>query len=94
MLSFDGVLTIVNDYVVYKKTTIKAIVSSMRTIHQKRQEPGRHHILPEEKHGINLPTKAMSKKERLSIIVFESGQDFDSQIVYACYDDFWLLDPY
>ena len=93
MLSFEGVLTGVDDHVVYKKSAIKGsrFLYAYKSSKMARAEEASYLARRETKHDFTSEGYA-KKKELFGVIVFESDQDLDPQIAYACYDDRWLLE--
>lgn len=93
MLSFDGVLTGVDDHVVYKKAAIKGgrFLYAYRSSKKARAEETAYLARREKKQDFSSAGYAR-KKELFGVIVFESDQDLDPKTAYVCYDDRWLLE--
>ena len=93
MLSFDGVLTGVDDHVVYKKAEIKGgrFLYAYKSSKKAMAEESSYLARRAAKHDFTSEGYA-KKKELFGVIVFESDQDLDPQTAYACYDDRWLLE--
>ena len=93
MLSFNSVITGVNDHVVYKKATIKGgrILYAYKSSNKARVEEAAYLSRREKKQDFSSEGYA-KKKELFGVIVFESDQDLDPKTAYTCYDDRWLLD--
>lgn len=93
MLDFEGVLSGLNDHVVYKKAAIKGgrYLYAYRSSKKARAEETSY-LAGREKKKDFAPEKYSRKQELFGVIVFESDQDLDPQTAYACYDDRWLLE--
>ena len=93
MLEFDGVITGVNDHVVYKKAAIKGgrYLYAYKSSNKARAEEAAYLSRREKKQDFTSEGYAR-KKELFGVIVFESDQDLDPKTAYACYDDRWLLE--
>ena len=93
MLDFEGVLSGINDHVVYKKAAIKGgrYLYAYRSSKKARAEEASYLARREKKKDF-ASEKYSRKQELFGVIVFESDQDLDPQTVYACYDDRWLLE--
>ena len=93
MLAFDGVLTGVDDHVVYKKAAIKGgrFLYAYKSSNKARSEEATYLARREKKQDFSSEGYA-KKKELFGVIVFESDQDLDPKTAYACYDDRWLLE--
>ena len=93
MLDFDGVLSGLDDHVVYKKAAIKggrylyAYKSSKKALAEEAS-----YLARREAKKDFAPEKYGKKQVLFGVIVFESDQDMDPQTAYACYDDRWLLE--
>lgn len=93
MLNFEGVLTGLNDHVVYKKAAIKGgrYLYAYKSSKKARAEEASYLARREKKDDFDSE-KYGKKQELFGVIVFESDQDLDPQTAYACYDDRWLLE--
>ena len=93
MLSFEGILTGVDDHVVYKKASIKGgrFLYAYKSSKKARTEESSYLARREKLHDFDTD-KYASKKENFGVIVFESDQDLDPRTAYICYDDRWLLE--
>ena len=93
MLNFEGVLTCLNDHVVYKKAAIKGgrYLYAYKSSKKARAEEASYLAKREKKDDFDSE-KYGKKQELFGVIVFESDQDLDPQTAYACYDDRWLLE--
>ena len=93
MLSFEGILTGVDDHVVYKKKSIKGgrFLYAYKSSKKARAEESSYLARREKLHDFDTD-KYASKKENFGVIVFESDQDLDPRTAYICYDDRWLLE--
>ena len=93
MLNFEGVLTGLDDHVVYKKAVIKGgrYLYAYKSSKKARAEEASYLARREKKDDFD-PEKYGKKKELFGVIVFESDQDLDPQTAYTCYDDRWLLE--
>ena len=93
MLDFEGVLTGVDDHVLYKKQAIKGgryLYAFKSTKSAKVEESG--YLARREKLQDFSNDAYSKKKDVFGVIVFESDIDLDPQTVYVCYDDRWLLE--
>lgn len=93
MLDFEGVLTGLNDHVVYKKASIKGgrYLYAYKSSKKAKTEEASYLARREMKNDFSSE-KYSKKSELFGVIVFESDQDLDPQTAYACYDDRWLLE--
>lgn len=93
MLDFEGVLSGLNDHVVYKKAAIKGgrYLYAYKSSKKARAEEASYLARREKKKDF-VSEKYSKKQELFGVIVFESDQDLDPQTAYACYDDRWLLE--
>jgi len=93
MLDFEGVLSGLNDHVVYKKAAIKGgrYLYAYKSSKKARAEEASYLARRERKKDF-ASEKYSKKQELFGVIVFESDQDLDPQTAYACYDDRWLLE--
>ena len=93
MLNFEGVLTGLDDHVVYKKAAIKGgrYLYAYKSSKKARAEETSYLARREKKDDFDSE-KYGKKQELFGVIVFESDQDLDPQTAYACYDDRWLLE--
>ncbi len=93
MLAFDGVLTGVDDHVVYKKALIKGgrFLYAYKSSNKARAEEAAWLARREKKQDFSRDGYA-KKKELFGVIIFESDQDLDPKTAYTCYDDRWLLE--
>ena len=93
MLSFEGVLTGVDDHVVYKKKAIKGgrFLYAYKSSKKARAEEAGYLARREKQHDFDTD-KYAKKQELFGVIVFESDQDLDPKTAYICYDDRWLLE--
>ncbi len=93
MLDFEGVLSGLNDHVVYKKAAIKGgrYLYAYKSSKKARAEETAY-LAGREKKKDFASEKYSKKQELFGVIVFESDQDLDPQTAYACYDDRWLLE--
>lgn len=93
MLSFEGVLTGVDDHVLYKKKAIKGgrFLYAFKSSKKAKAEENSY-LTRREKHQDFDTDKYSKKKDNFGVIVFESDQDLDPKTVYICYDDRWLLE--
>ena len=93
MLAFDGVITGVNDHVVYKKAAIKGgrFLYAYKSSKKARAEEAAYLSRRERKQDFSKEGYA-KKKDLFGVIVFESDQDLDPKTAYSCYDDRWLLE--
>ncbi len=93
MLDFEGVLSGLNDHVVYKKAAIKGgrYLYAYKSSKKARAEEASYLARREKKKDF-ASEKYSKKQELFGVIVFESDQDLDPQTAYACYDDRWLLE--
>lgn len=93
MLSFDGVLTGVDDHVVYKKAVIKGghFLYAYKSSKKAAAEEASYLARREKKQDFSSDGYA-KKKELFGTIVLESDQDIDPRTAYVCYDDRWLLE--
>ena len=93
MLHFDGVLTGMNDHVVYKKKKIKGgrYLYAFRSARKAGIEESGY-LARREKGRDFSPDKYAKKKELFGVIVFESDQDLAPETAYLCYDERWLLE--
>jgi hypothetical protein len=93
MLAFEGVITGVNDHVVYKKASIKGgrFLYAYKSSNKAKAEEAAYLARREKKQDFSSEGYA-KKKELFGVIVFESDQDLDPKTAYVCYDDRWLLE--
>lgn len=93
MLAFEGVLTGVDDHVVYKKKAIKGgrFLYAYKSFKKAGAEENSY-LARREKNRDFDTGKYTKKKELFGVIVFESDQDLDPKTAYICYDDRWLLE--
>lgn len=93
MLNFEGVLTGLDDHVVYKKAAIKGgrYLYAYKSSKKARAEEASYLARRESKDDFDSE-KYKKKQELFGVIVFESDQDLDPQTAYMCYDDRWLLE--
>ena len=93
MLAFEGVLSGVDDHVVYKKKSIKGghFLYSYKSSKKARAEESSYLARRENNKDFDAD-KYAKKKELFGVIVFESDQDLDPETAYICYDDRWLLE--
>lgn len=93
MLSFDGVLSGIDDHVLYKKQAIQGgrYLYAYRSARKAAAEEASY--LARRKKQKDFQPDAYEKKRGVfGVIVFESDQDLDPRVAYLCYDDRWLLE--
>lgn len=93
MLSFDGVLSGIDDHVLYKKQAIQGgrYLYAYRSARKAAAEEASY--LARRKKQKDFQPDAYEKKRGVfGVIVFESDQDPDPRVAYLCYDDRWLLE--
>lgn len=93
MLSFDGVLTGVDDHILYRKRRIQGgrFLYSYKSARKAACEEASY-IARREKLGDFQPDAYEKKRSVFGVIVFESDQDMDPKAAYLCYEDRWLLE--
>jgi len=93
MLSFEGILTGVDDHVVYKKKSIKGgrFLYAYKSSKKAKAEEASYLARREKLHDFD-PAKYANQKETFGVIVFESDKDLEPRTAYICYDDRWLLE--
>ena len=93
MLSFEGILTGVDDHVVYKKKSIKGgrFLYAYKSSKKAKAEEASYLARREKLHDFDS-AKYAKKKETFGVIVFESDQDLEPRTAYICYDDRWVLE--
>jgi len=93
MLSFEGVLSGVDDHVLYKKCRIQGgrYLYAYRSARKAAGEEASYLAL-RKKRGDFQPDAYEKKRGVFGVIVFESDQDLDPKAAYLCYDDRWLLE--
>ncbi len=93
MLSFDGVLSGIDDHVLYKKRPIQGgrYLYAYRSARKAAAEEASY-LARREKQKDFQPDAYEKKRSVFGVIVFESDQDLDPRAAYLCYDDRWLLE--
>ncbi len=93
MLSFEGVLSGVDDHVLYKKRLIQGgrYLYAYRSARKAAAEEASY-LARREKQKDFQPGTYEKKRGVFGVIVFESDQDLDPKAAYLCYDDRWLLE--
>lgn len=93
MLSFEGVLSGVDDHVLYKKRSIQGgrYLYAYRSARKAAAEEASY-LARREKRKDFQPDAYEKKRSIFGVIVFESDQDLDPRTAYLCYDDRWLLE--
>lgn len=93
MLSFEGVLSGVDDHVLYKKRLIQGgrYLYAYRSARKAAAEEASY-LARREKQKDFQPDAYGKKRSVFGVIVFESDQDLDPRAAYLCYDDRWLLE--
>lgn len=93
VLSFEGVLSGVDDHVLYKKRPIQGgrYLYAYRSARKAATEEASY-LARREKQKNFQPDAYEKKRGIFGVIVFESDQDIDSKAAYLCYDDRWLLE--
>ena len=93
MLSFDGVLSGIDDHVLYKKQAIQGgrYLYAYRSARKAAAEEASW-LARRKKQKDFQPDAYEKKREVFGVIVFESDQDLDPRVAYLCYDDRWLLE--
>lgn len=93
MLSFEGVLSGVDDHVLYRKRPIQGgrYLYAYRSAQKAVAEEASY--LSRRERQKDFQAEAYEKKRGVfGVIVFESDQDLDPRTAYLCYDDRWLLE--
>ncbi len=93
MLSFEGVLSGVDDHVVYKKRRIQGgrYLYACRSARKAAIEEAAY-LARRKKQKDFQPENYEKKRKTFGVIVFESDQDLDPRIAYLCYEERWLLE--
>ena len=93
MLDFEGVLTGIEDHVLYRKRGIKGgrFLYAFRSARKAAHEEASFLDHRKEKKDFKPGTYGR-KKEVFGVIVFESDLDLDPKTAYLCYDDRWMLE--
>lgn len=93
MLAFDGVLTGIDDHVLYKKLSIQGdrYLYAYRSAKKAAAEEASY-LARRAKQKDFQPNEYEKKRRTFGVIVFESDQDIDPRTAYLCYDDRWLLE--
>lgn len=93
MLSFEGVLSGVDDHVLYKKCHIQGgnYLYAYRSSRKAAAEEASYLARREKENDFQTDTYE-KKRTVFGVIVFESDQDLDPRAAYLCYDDRWLLE--
>lgn len=93
MLSFEDVLSGVDDHVLYKKCPIQGgrYLYAYRSARKAAAEEASY-LARREKQKDFRPDAYEKKRGVFGVIVFESDQDLDPRAAYLCYDDRWLLE--
>lgn len=93
MLSFDGVLSGIDDHVLYKKQAIQGgrHLYAYRSARKAAAEEASW-LARRKKQKDFQPDAYEKKRDVFGVIVFESDQDLDPRVAYLCYDDRWLLE--
>lgn len=92
MLSFEGVLSGVDDHVLYRKHPIQGgrCLYAYRSARKAAVEEASY--LARREKQKDFQSDAYEKKWCVfGVIVFESDQDIDPRDAYLCYDGRWLL---
>ncbi len=93
MLSFDGVLTGINEHVVFKKAQIKGgrFLYSFKDVKKASKEEAAYLANAKRKNTFS-PESYSKKKELFGVLALESDQDLKPETAYKCYEDRWLLE--
>ena len=93
MLLWDGVLTGIEEHILYRKCAIKGgrFLYAFKDAGRAAAEEAAF-IARREKLRDYDQSKYMKKKDLFGVIVFESDQDLPPEIAYTCYADRWLLE--
>ncbi len=93
MLSFEGVLSGVDDHILYKKRPIQGgrYLYAYKSARKAAAEEASY-LARREKRKDFQPDAYEKKRSTFGVIVFESDQDLDPKAAYLCYDDRWLLE--
>lgn len=93
MLSFEGVLSGVDDHVLYKKSPIQGgrYLNAYRSARKAAAEEASY-LARRERQKDFQPDAYEKKRSVFGVIVFESDQDIAPKAAYLCYDDRWLLE--
>lgn len=93
MLSFEGVLSGIDDHVVYKKQQIQGgrYLYAYRSSRKAAAEEAAY-LSRRKKQKDFQSAKYEKKRSTFGVIVFESDKDLDPRIAYMCYEDRWLLE--
>lgn len=93
MLSFEGVLSGIDDHVLYRKCPIQGgrYLYAYRSARKASAEEASY-LARREKQDDFRPDAYEKKRRVFGVIVFESDQDIDPRAAYLCYDDRWLLE--
>ena len=93
MLSFEGVLSGIDDHVLYRKCPIQGgrYLYAYRSARKASAEEASY-LARREKQNDFRPDAYEKKRRVFGVIVFESDQDIDPRAAYLCYDDRWLLE--
>lgn len=93
LLSFDGMLSEVNDNVLYSKREIKGcrFLYAFKSATKAGLEEKSYLSKCNEKNDFNN-SEYEKKKKTFGLIVFESDQDLDPRTAYICYDDRWMVE--
>ncbi len=93
MLSFEGVLSGIDDHVVYKKQQIQGgrYLYAYRSSRKAAAEEAAY-LSRRKKQKDFQSAKYEKKQSTFGVIVFESDKDLDPRIAYMCYEDRWLLE--
>ena len=88
MLSFEGVLSGIDDHVLYKKYPIQGgrYLYAYRSARKTAAEEASY-LASREKQKNFEPGTYEKKRGVFGVIVFESDQDIDPRAAYLCYDD-------
>lgn len=93
MLSFEGVLSGVDDHILYKKRSIQGghYLYAYRSARKAAAEEASYLARRENLKDFQ-PDTYEKKRSVFGVIVFESDQDLDPRTAYLCYEDRWLLE--
>lgn len=93
MLSFEGVLSGIDDHVLYRKCPIQGgrYLYAYRSARKAATEEASY-LARREKQNDFRPDAYEKKRRVFGVIVSESDQDIEPMAAYLCYDDQWLLE--
>lgn len=93
MLSFEGVLSSIDNHVLYRKCPIQGgrYLYAYRSARKAAAKEASYLARREKKNDFR-PDTYKKKRRVFGVIVFESDQDINPRAAYLCYDDRWLLE--